>query len=81
MMNRLFTCKIKEHNEIIVQLAPLAPLTPLQPPTSTVQFQLKYILVGARVRCTVLSTVNLLENFGAQRANHVYSTAFSSPRN
>ena len=26
MMNRLFTCKIKEHNEIIVQLAPLAPL-------------------------------------------------------
>ena len=29
---------------------------------------------------TVLSTVNLLENFGAQRANHVYSTAFSSPR-
>ena len=45
MMNRLFTCKIKEHNEIIVQLAPLAPL---QPPTTN-KFGFKYILVGARV--------------------------------
>ena len=30
---------------------------------------------------TVLSTVNLLENFGAQRAIQVQTAAFSSPRN
>ena len=31
LMNRLFTCKIKEHKDFT-----LAPLAPLQPPTSTV---------------------------------------------
>ena len=41
MMNRLFTCKIKEHNEIIVQLAPLAPLW---------SKRLYILLVGARVK-------------------------------
>ena len=43
------------------------------------------IVYGARVRCTVLSTVKAtlssLENFGAQRANHVYNVVSCSPRN
>ena len=36
----------------------------------------------AAVRIVLLysATLSSLENFGAQRANHVYSTAFSSPR-
>ena len=36
---------------------------------------------GSTVLSTVKATLSSLENFGAQRANHVYSTAFSSPRN
>ena len=38
------------------------------------------VVLCSLVGSTVLSTVNLLENFGAQRANHVETAAFSSPR-
>ena len=41
----------------------------------------RIVLGPCLVGSTVLSTVNLLENFGAQRAIQVQTAAFSSPRN